>query len=1006
MSDQNYDSHKPEQLLSEVERQKKYVDQLPDDYQWPLFNAKSALESQRSSAYQNTAAAGREIVDNSIEAHAKNIHVIFESYQKNGKGKRLVKSIAFIDDGSGMIPKMARYALTWGGGTHFDDPNFIGKFGFGLPNASINQARKTEVYTRVSGDQPITMGMLDIDTYRTSFGIQKVPEPNSVEKLPSFVERYLNQEGIEFNNGTIVVWTKLDRLSFRTPAKLKEHLVDDFGVTYRYLLKRGSGINLRVEGVNVKSVDPLFLEPGCRLVPDIEDRTAQRADVVEDITIPTALIINEKTDEHELIKVENPHLISTYQEKGLLLAKGAIQVRVARFPFGFAKGEKKYRGTDEYKRFQIRKSRRGMSFVRANREIQTVDVFPKSDKDEASGLGEWPLLQSYAYHWGVEVRFKPDLDSVFGITNDKQGVRPIADFWRLLASEEIDALLRRENKWQTEIRKKNKPPRPSPEGRNRTATPAEQAANSADTATGGDPKPPQSQIPQAQETFESEAEKLANQMNIEIEEAEKILEESANTKRYHIEHFENEYGPAWEPKWRGRQIMLKINTAHPFYQDIYGKLEELDEFSTAYEIKNGIDVVLIALAKAELETEDEQMKFWYEVHRTQKWSEFIKVALKSLSINFSGNSKHDVEEQPFVETGTHVKHLAVALDSTLRDMGFHINGHIDPDEAHVGPSVIRFKVSLKSAEKLSAIQARSSDIMRELEAVKEPIIDNLPGSGYIYVDVPHPDIQPIHLPEHHGDSIDTTSEGLTIPFGMSPEGKIIDFDISELPHMLVAGTTGSGKTVFLYSVITSLTERFSEDDLSLILIDPKRTDFVYFNQLPHLEYGRVITDAEEAIALLDVVLTDELERRTTILQESMVRDIKSYNRKNPQKKLPHLVIVIDEFADLADVMNGPQREEFDRSVKRLAQRARSVGIHLILATQRPSADIVKGAIKANLPCRVSFRLSSGIDSRTILDQTGAEKLLGKGDMLVSWNGEVNRLQGFFISEEELEEKFL
>src|SRR4051812_4245110 len=188
-----------DRLLSEIERQQKYLDRLPDDFAFPLFNARHALESQRASAYGSTAAASREIVDNALEAGASEVHVLFE---EGRSGKRpIVTSIAFIDNGAGMLSKMARFALSWGGGTHFDDPEFIGKFGFGLPNASINQTKRVEVYTRVSGSQPFAVATLDIDTF-AEYGLQSIPEPKDGD-LPDFVAGYVERNQIDLSHGTV-----------------------------------------------------------------------------------------------------------------------------------------------------------------------------------------------------------------------------------------------------------------------------------------------------------------------------------------------------------------------------------------------------------------------------------------------------------------------------------------------------------------------------------------------------------------------------------------------------------------------------------------------------------------------------------------------------------------------------------------------------------------------------------------------------------------------------------
>src|SRR5712691_9792704 len=251
-----------DRMLSEIERQKKYLDQLGDKFTFPLFNSKRALESQRRSGYRNTGAAAREMVDNAIEAGATKVHVVFDrpSDRKNYQRKDAVTAVAFIDDGSGMLPRMAQFALSWGGGTHFDEPEFIGKFGFGLPNASINQTRRVEVYTKTKGSEPFTKAWLDISEYKGEGSVQEI-KPTIQGELPAFVQRYLDRVGLDLQHGTVIHWQSPDRLSYSSGASLKQHLVDDFGVTYRYLLK---DFELTIDGVRVDIVDPLFLDPAGR----------------------------------------------------------------------------------------------------------------------------------------------------------------------------------------------------------------------------------------------------------------------------------------------------------------------------------------------------------------------------------------------------------------------------------------------------------------------------------------------------------------------------------------------------------------------------------------------------------------------------------------------------------------------------------------------------------------------------------------------------------------------
>ena len=624
-------------LLSELERQDKYLAQLPEDYEFPLFNTRQAVESQRRSGYKDTAAAGREIVDNAIEAGATRVDAVFDTV-KAKNNKRSVSAIAFIDDGSGMRPEMARYALSWGGGTHFEEPEFIGRFGFGLPNASINQTRRVEVYTRASAGELFARVVLDITTPPT-FGVLSVP-PWEAAELPEFVRGYLDRNKLALDHGTVVVWVEPDRLTYRSPAFLKDHLVDDFGVTYRYLLQRDGHdvtdrhVSLTVEGVRVEAVDPLFLLPGARLYVRPEDGGSQ---LIDDRTLPVKFASDTDTGEKRLILIEGHAGLADEDPETVV---STIQVRIARFPVGFAefaRGAKE----DRHRRFDIRKTRRGMSFVRSGRELQTVDAFPRSPHDVASGLGEWPLLQAYAYHWGVEVRFRPDLDEAFGITNDKQGVRPIEDFWRVLAQKEFDQALRRENATQERARKKQKAEDAVP-GPGGGPTEAEQAAEAADVALGKRPRIPARHTQGVRDAEEQEAKERAEREGTSLADARAAVEQEARRRRHVVTYHDQEHGPFYEPVWRGSQIEVKVNRKHPFYQYLYADLLQLPGGRRA---KESLDLMLLALARTELTVEEADMELWLSTQRRHTWSPFLDTALRSLSQRLdSGEEDEGIDE--------------------------------------------------------------------------------------------------------------------------------------------------------------------------------------------------------------------------------------------------------------------------------------------------------------------------------------------------------------------------
>jgi len=617
------DINADDRLLTEVERQEKYLAKLPDDFPFPLFNAAQALESQRRSGYRNTAAAAREIVDNAIEAKATRIDICFERPKqlKAHQRSESIHAMAFIDNGSGMLPKMARYALSWGSGTHFDDPAFIGKFGFGLPNASINQTKLVEVYTKTAEAPTITKATLDVRRVR-QHGLHTIEAPVDAT-LPAFVQSYLDKAGLAFDHGTVVVWVEPDRLSYRTPALMKEHLLDDFGVTYRYLLDK---VDLFIDKTKIAAVDPIFLTPHGRYYLD-EAKGGSKMSADYNIAVKYAR--DPETGIPSLSKVAD--LSELDRSDPDLEAAGAIYVRVARFPYGFAEaaanGQKAT--SDANRRFEIRKTRRGMSFVRAGREIETVDVFPKSVKDQSKGLGDWPLLQSYAYHWGVEVRFDPDLDEVFGITNDKQTVRPMEDLWRLFASENIDDQLGREQTFQRKMRKEERAKQESTKAEKSVQpSAAETAAAAADVMAGQKPRVAERLKAMVREDLEESVTQRSKVDKSSIDAARKALEDEAKRRPYVIDFYDELRGPFYKPNWlNGSQVGVLINRRHPFFQTLYSPLLSMPHGGQA---KQALDILLIALARAELAVENEETANWYVTQRERAWSNFLTDAYTSL----------------------------------------------------------------------------------------------------------------------------------------------------------------------------------------------------------------------------------------------------------------------------------------------------------------------------------------------------------------------------------------
>ncbi|MGX6443071.1 DNA translocase FtsK [Neobacillus sp. K501] len=321
-----------------------------------------------------------------------------------------------------------------------------------------------------------------------------------------------------------------------------------------------------------------------------------------------------------------------------------------------------------------------------------------------------------------------------------------------------------------------------------------------------------------------------------------------------------------------------------------------------------------------------------------------------------------------------------------------------------GPSVTRFEVQPEPGVKVNKITNLSDDIKLSLAAKDIRIEAPIPGKHTIGIEVPNQKSRPVFINEIIQSPVFREADSpLTAILGLDISGKPIVTDLKKMPHGLIAGATGSGKSVCINSILVSLLFKASPEDLKLLLIDPKMVELAPYNRIPHL-VSPVITDVKAATAALKWAV-DEMERRYELFAHTGVRDINRFNdlaiqHKQYSDKLPFIVIVIDELADL--MMMSPA--DVEEAICRIAQKARACGIHLIVATQRPSVDVITGLIKANIPTRVAFSVSSQVDSRTIIDISGAEKLLGRGDMLFLENGSSKpvRLQGTFVSDEEID----
>jgi DNA segregation ATPase FtsK/SpoIIIE, S-DNA-T family len=343
-----------------------------------------------------------------------------------------------------------------------------------------------------------------------------------------------------------------------------------------------------------------------------------------------------------------------------------------------------------------------------------------------------------------------------------------------------------------------------------------------------------------------------------------------------------------------------------------------------------------------------------------------------------------------------IKGIASTIEKTLQS--FSIGAKVV--EVNLGPAVTQYALEVALGTKLSKITALSNDLALRTEAptgqirIEAPI----PGRNLVGIEIPNRSLEIVTLKTMLESSIMSKSKSkLTVSLGLDVSGNPVVANIARMPHVLVAGTTGSGKSVLINSFISSLLFRASPAEVKLIMIDPKRVELTGYNGIPHL-MTPVIVEVEKILASLKWAM-DEMDRRYKTFAERGVRNIDAYNELAGFQSLPYIVILIDELADL--MAFAPV--EVEDAIARLAQMARATGIHLVIATQRPSVDVITGLIKANVPCRIAFNVSSMIDSRVILDTPGAEKLLGRGDMLYipPDQAKPTRIQGAFVSDKEV-----
>jgi S-DNA-T family DNA segregation ATPase FtsK/SpoIIIE len=399
-----------------------------------------------------------------------------------------------------------------------------------------------------------------------------------------------------------------------------------------------------------------------------------------------------------------------------------------------------------------------------------------------------------------------------------------------------------------------------------------------------------------------------------------------------------------------------------------------------------------------VETDEEEKKGRLSSLRnsiqTDKSAEEQTALTSTTDPDWEGPSLDMLEKKQKPADAGDVKHNAQIIQDTLGEFGIDV----EMEGANIGPKVTQYTLKPPSGVKLTRITQLETNIALNLAAQALRIEAPIPGQRAVGIEVPNRKAADVRL---YGilssRQWSGNSEPLSFAIGKDIAGDAVVGELNKMPHLLIAGQTGSGKSVMINTLLTSLLYRNSPSGMRLILVDPKQVGMAPYEDIPHL-LTPIITEPEKTISALKWAV-NEMERRYSLLAEQKLRDIKTFNQKNTEEAMPYIVIVIDELADLMMVA----ARDVEALIVRLAQKARAVGIHLVLATQRPSVDVITGLIKANVPARIAFTVASQVDSRTILDQIGAEKLLGQGDMLLLTPAmnKPKRIQGAWVTDDEV-----
>lgn len=565
-------------VTDDLQAQRAYVKNIEGrGFDFSLVVADAFVRGVRDIGYKSTATALDELIDNSIQAGTQNIHVIF-GYGANSDAKPI--RLAVLDDGHGMDPDMIRLAVIWGGTHRENDRTGFGRYGYGLPSASVSQGRAFTVYSKTEDSQwsKVTIDVDEIGrgTYQNGAGRLEVPRAENGQ-LPDWIARYVKEKagGLPLKHGTVVVIEKLDRLMWRTKASLERNLLEHFGITYRNMLR---GANLFVNGSQVEPLDPLFLTPGFRYYDLDEDR----AQALEPLSID----------------VKDPETRSPV---------GTIKVRFAHFPPTFARKDKARADSRNMNaRFRVMKEHNGIIMMRNGRQIDVV---------------RWPdeTFLNYDRYWGVEVDFPASLDEEFSITTAKQQV---------VASDRIWEILKQHGVWANIVRLRNVIKKESAalkeqleqSNMQRTSELAMVEATKFKTRKpGGDPLERQRE---SQKHLEDEVRKRSDQSGVPPDKVREGLLAEMQGRPFRVQYDDFPGGPFYRTAQIGAQKVLYVNKAHRFFTEVY-----MSQDSTPG-LRAGLEVLLFVMCECEIDAEDDRRRF-YEVERNE-WSQRLNVALDKL----------------------------------------------------------------------------------------------------------------------------------------------------------------------------------------------------------------------------------------------------------------------------------------------------------------------------------------------------------------------------------------